>query len=416
MNTLYVLVFASVRIALQHLVRHRVRSFLTLLGIALGIGAVVSIASLGEGLKEFFAVSVGSSAAPDMLFIMPDVPIDPARLVMAAKPFKNRDVEALQRCPYVAEVIGGNMQQDALIKHGWRSDRTLLANVDTGYFALDRLEPGDGRLFSPAEIHNNALVAVVGGQIRDKVYAPGERVVGSTLYVNGIRFTVVGELKSVSALEGGVQENNCVYIPLGTGQHRIFGTDDLYWMAVRVRDSRQLPAAKDQATQALRQSRHIRSGKDDDFIVAAPDDYMAFINGYLQKLVAVLGIVAVISLVVGGVGVMNIMLVSVAERTHEIGLRKALGATRLEILWQFLIEAMTLTTVGGLLGILAGLGLANAVGAALQATLKFSWAPQVPFDWIGAVYGFSLLLGLLFGVYPASRAARLDPIKAMHSE
>jgi putative ABC transport system permease protein len=416
MNTLYILFIASVRIALQHLVRHKVRSFLTLLGILIGIGAVVAIASLGEGLKQFFAMSIGNTAAPDMLFVMPNIPITPGRITTLAKPFKERDVQALKATPYVADVIGGNIMENALIKHGWRSDRVLLANVDIGYFKMDRLEPGDGRLFTPAEVHNSAMVAVLGGEVHDMVYAAGERAVGSTIDIEGNRFTVVGELKSVSALEGGVQENKAVYIPLTTGQHRIFGTEDLYWMAVRVRDSSQLDAAKQAAASALRRSRRIRSGKDDDFVIASPEDYANFINGYLAKLVAVLGVVAVISLLVGGVGVMNIMLVSVAERTHEIGLRKAVGATALEILVQFLIEAMTLTTVGGLLGIGGGLALANAVGALLEASFHFSWTPQVPLDWIGIVYASSLLLGLIFGVYPAVRAARLDPIAAMHAE
>jgi putative ABC transport system permease protein len=413
MSSLYVIFIASLKIALNQLARHKVRSFLTLLGILIGVGAVVTIVSLGEGLKQFFNSSIGGAAAADMVYIMPKGHIEPGHINNQLKPFKNRDLAMVNGSEYVSSAFGGNAKEGTPIKHGWRTENVMLQNYDSQSFELDRMEIGRGRLYSRDEEASSALVCIVGSEIKDLVYEPGEEVLGSTLQINGLRFKVIGELKSTSALAGGSVKNRCVFVPLATGQHRIFGSDDLYWIAAKLNSSTRLQAAKEDLTQRLRASRNIRNGKDDDFSITTPDDWAKFANNFVNTLIGVFGVVAVIALLVGGIGVMNIMLVSVRERTREIGLRKAIGAKSSDIVWQFLVESMTLTLAGGIGGIAAGYGFGALVAFIMEQTLKVSWAPSVPLGWIIAVCLTCVGLGLLFGVYPAWRAGRLDPINAL---
>jgi putative ABC transport system permease protein len=416
MSSIYVLLFASLRIALTQLARHKVRSFLTLLGILIGVGAVVTIVSLGEGLKQFFNSSIGSAAAADLIYIMPDVPMEPGRLSNDRVPFRNRDLAMVRGSEYVKDAFGGNAGENVLIKHGWRTETVMLQNYDGASFALDAMEIGRGRLYTKSEEQSSALVCIVGSEVKDLVYEPGEEVLGSMLQIKGQRFKVVGELKGTSALTGGQMKNKGVYVPLKTGQDRIFGNRDLYWIAAKLYDSKNLQAAKEDIARRLRASRKIRSGADDDFSITTPDDWAKFANNFVNTLITVFGVVAVVALFVGGIGVMNIMLVSVRERTREIGLRKAIGAKSGDIVWQFLIESMTLTLAGGVGGILAGYGLGALVSFIMQQTMKVSWAPSIPMVWIGIVCVTCIGLGLVFGVYPAWRAGQLNPIDALRTQ
>jgi putative ABC transport system permease protein len=413
MSSAYVLIVASLRIALMQLVRHKVRSFLTLLGILIGVSAVVTIVSLGEGLKQYFNTSVGSAAAADLIYIMPEAPMEPGRLARGFKPFKNRDLRAVQQSEYVQAAYGGNAAENVLIKHGWRTESVMLQNYNAESFKFDAMEIGRGRLYTKVEEESSAQVVVVGSEVKDLIYEPHEEILGSTLLIKGQRFKVVGELKSASAITGGAIKNKGIFVPLKTGQNRIFGNDDLYWIAAKVRDSQQLEASKEDIARRLRASRRIRSGKDDDFNLTTPDDWAKFANTFVNSLIMVFGVVAVIALLVGGIGVMNIMLVSVRERTREIGLRKALGAKSRDIVWQFLVESMTLTLTGGILGIAAGYATGGVVSLIMDKALKISWAPSVPLGWMLAVCLTCIGLGLVFGVYPAWRAGQLDPIQAL---
>lgn len=416
MNSLYVFLWTSMRIALRQLFRHKVRSFLTMLGIIIGVGAVVAIVSLGEGLRGLFMQSIASQASADLVYVMPDVPMGLHEVRKLLKPFKNRDVEAVRGSEYVTDVIAGNIINRVVIKHGWRSDNVACHIVPHTYFPMDNWQLDRGRFYTTAEERGRAMVCVVGGELGKAVYEDGEEVLGSKLQVNGIRFTVVGVLKSRSAMEGGEQANKVVFMPLETGQDRLTGNDDIYWMAARIRDSSKLSQAKEDIAYRLRASRRIRSAGEDDFKISTPDDWADFANSFVNTLIMVFGVVAVIALVVGGIGVMNIMLVSVRERTREIGLRKALGATSVFIAWQFLVEAMTLTIVGGMIGLMVGYGLGSLATLVMKLTLKVSWAPHVPLGWVAAVFLTSMGLGLAFGVYPAWRAGQLDPIVALRYE
>jgi putative ABC transport system permease protein len=416
MNSIYVFLWTSMRIAIRQLFRHKVRSFLTMLGIIIGVGAVVTIVSLGEGLRGMFMKNIASQSSADLIYVMPDVPMNSRHIYRPMKPFKNRDVDAIKASEYVTQVIAGNIADSVVIKHGWRSDNAMCQMVPHTYFPMDNWIIERGRTYNTSEERGRATVCVVGGEIGKAVYETGEDVLGSKLQVNGVRFTVIGVMKTRSAMEGGEQANKMVFIPLETGQDRITGNDEIYWVAAKVRDSKELLAAKDDLSYRLRASRRIRKATDDDFKISTPDDWAKFANTFVNTLIMVFGVVAVIALIVGGIGVMNIMLVSVRERTREIGLRKALGATSLFITWQFLVEAMTLTMVGGMIGLLTGYGLGGVAAIIMKMTLKVSWAPSVPMGWIIAVFLTSIGLGITFGVYPAWRAGKLDPIIALRYE
>lgn len=416
MSSLNVFLWQSLKMALKQLLRHKVRSFLTLLGILIGVGSVVAIVSLGEGLRGLFMQNIASAAAMDLIYIMPNVPLSQTRVNMPPKPFKNRDIEIIRASEYVDDVFAGHILNSVTVKHGWRSDNVMCQLVNHEYLPVDGWKLGRGRFYTTAEDRARASVCLVGNGIYETVYEPGEELLGSQLQINGVRFTVIGEMKERSAMEGGQQANEMVFVPLATGQARLIGSDDLYWMSAQLKPGVSITAAKEDVASRLRASRRIRNAKDDDFNITTTEDWAKFANGFVDTMIAVFGVVAVIALVVGGVGVMNIMLVSVRERTREIGLRKALGATAMLITWQFLVEAITLTLMGGLLGLVLGYALGLGVALVLKALWDVFWLPSVPAVWMLIVMGTSIALGIVFGVYPAWRAGQLDPIVSLRYE
>jgi putative ABC transport system permease protein len=415
MNRIYTFLFTCIRLALRQLVRHKVRSFLTMLGILIGVGSVVAIVSLGEGLRTMFMGQIANQAAADMIYVMPDAPMRPGHVTQGIKAFKNRDVDMINTSDYISHAYGMNII-NAVAKHGWRSESVQCAIGPKEYFATENWVIDKGRMVTSAEERGGAMVCIIGSDIITKVYEKGEEALGSFLHINGQRFKVIATLKPRSALMGGGQANSMVFVPVKTGQSRLQGNDDLFMIMARVKDSSKMQYAKEDVASRLRASRRIRSGKDDDFQISTTEDWAEFTNQFVTTLITVFGVVAVIALLVGGIGVMNIMLVNVKERTREIGLRKALGATPSEITWQFLVESMTLTLTGGLLGTGSGYLLGLIVALVMKAMLNVFWWPSVPFAWISAVVGTCIGIGLLFGVYPAYRAGGLDPIIALRYE
>jgi putative ABC transport system permease protein len=413
MRTLWV----SLKIAWANLMVNKVRSILTLLGMIIGVSAVIAIVSLGEGLRSDFASNLNSLGS-DVVFMAPKAPKRPGQARGDAPLFKMADMEALEeQAPSVREVVPG-IDVPATLKrrnkifqgHIWGAQEDYLQSSNT-----DRLDKG--RFITKADRMGGARVVVIGEKVVEELYEEWEDPVGTLLKVNGDNFRVIGTFeRRAMAFSGAPDVNTGVMAPITTVQKRIMGTSDVFWVSIYINEGYTLAQAKEEIADVMRQRRRIRNAEDDNFQLMSPDDFAEMANQFVNVLVAVFGAIAFMSLLVGGIGIMNIMLVSVTERTREIGLRMAVGANRATVLSQFLIEAIVLTLVGGLIGMAFGYGGAKGVSLILEQALKTQWSAAIPVIWVIYAITVSVLTGVIFGVYPAYKASQLDPVEAMRYE
>ena len=392
----------SFRIAIRALSANKVRSVLTMLGVIIGVAAVILLVSIGTGVQEQVTGQI-SGLGSNLLFVFPGNFEDggagggPGGGI--TKQFTLDDVA------YVQSRIGdqGNviptLNAAAQLRVGNRTKNSTVGGTDQNGKDAAAGTIEQGRWFSRGEVVGNSRVAVIGSDVRDEFY-PGQNPVGRKLDISGQEFTVIGLLAAKGGSLGGSQDN-VVDIPVTTAQ-QILNTKDISGMLVQVLDTEQIEAVKAQVQRILEP----RFG--DQFTVFTQEQTLGILSTLLGTLTAMLAGLASISLLVGGIGIMNIMLVSVSERTREIGIRKAVGARTYDILSQFVIEAMVLSVLGGVLGILVGAGGALAMQ---------KWVPaQVTFWAVALAFLFSAAVGIFFGVYPAYRASRLDPIEALRYE
>ncbi len=409
----------SLRLALHNLMLNKVRSILTLLGMIIGVGAVIAIVSLGEGLRNQFAQNL-SSFGGDTMFMTPKSPKRPGQAPRSAELFKMDDMKALEeQCTSVQQVIPG-IDVSVTVKYRDRATSghvlgTMESYLDSG---SDKLE--SGRYFTRSEVANAARVVVIGHDMADDLFGETRDYgdpVNKYVKINGVNYLVIGLFeKRTNMFNGAPNVDTGFAAPTTTTQLRMLGSKDVFWVEVRLKEGVDLNAAKEEVSVVMRQRRGIRNATDDDFQIITPNDFMEIGNQFINVLVGIFGSIAFMSLLVGGVGIMNIMLVSVTERTREIGLRMALGAGRRMVLSQFLIEAMTLTLIGGLIGIAAGFLGAQAVAVVLENMMKSQWSAHIPLQWLITSIVVSVMVGVIFGVYPALKASQLDPVEAMRYE
>jgi putative ABC transport system permease protein len=413
MHTLLV----SLKIAWANLMVNKVRSVLTLLGMIIGVSAVISIVSLGEGLRSDFASNLNSLGS-DVIFLAPKAPKRPGQARGDAPLFKMSDMDAIQaQAPSVRDVVPGidvpctlKYRTKTIQGHIWGASEDYLLSSNTDELAT-------GRFMTKADRMNSARVVVIGEQVVKDLYEEWENPVGTNIKVNGDTFLVIGTFeRRAMAFSGAPDVNTGVMAPLTTVQKRIMGTTDVFWVSIYLNEGATLSQAKEEVATVMRQRRRIRNAEDDNFQLMSPDDFAEIANQFVNVLVAVFGGIAFMSLLVGGIGIMNIMLVSVTERTREIGLRMSIGASRSTVLSQFLIEAIVLTLVGGVLGMLLGYGGAKGVSMILTQVLKSQWSATIPVVWVIYAISVSVLTGVIFGVYPAYKASQLDPVEAMRYE
>jgi putative ABC transport system permease protein len=273
-------------------------------------------------------------------------------------------------------------------------------------------------MFLRSEREYAARVVLIGSELATDLFPNGEDPLGKAVKINGVNFTIIGVLKKRPQGFGGGPPNvdDGFIAPVTTVQKRMIGSEDVFWVSLYMAEGAELEAAKEQVAQVMRQRRRVRNVTDDDFQFISPDDFLKLGNQFINVLVGIFGGIAFISLLVGGVGIMNIMLVSVTERTKEIGLRMAVGAGRPAVLTQFIVEAIVLTLTGGMTGIFFGYATSFGVSKILEQALKTQWHPFIPPEWVGYSVGVSVLVGLIFGVYPAFKASQLDPVEAMRYE
>jgi putative ABC transport system permease protein len=409
----------SIRIALRSLSANKLRSSLTMLGIIIGVAAVIALMGIGRGAQSAIDSQI-KSLGTNLLFISPGaVSSEGVRQAQgSAQTLTYEDALALndpQNLPAVAGVAPEVRTFGQVVYQG-NNTNTQVVGVTPDYQTVRNYNVQEGEFVNQANITSRSLVAVIGANVASTLFTGGEDPVGQSVRINNVPFRVIGVLESKGGSGFGNQDDQII-VPLTTAlsrlqRNRSGGGNVVSQISVQAADSKQMDAAIQQISEVLRQRHHIRF--EDDFTIRSQQDILASANQITGVMTLFLGGVAGISLLVGGIGIMNIMLVSVTERTREIGIRKAIGATRRNVLWQFLTEATILSVLGGLIGILLGAGIARLVANLPLGTITLK--PVVALDSILLATLFSLMVGLFFGIYPAFRAAQLNPIDALRYE
>jgi putative ABC transport system permease protein len=402
------LIGETMRVALSAIRANALRSILTTLGIIIGVGAVISMVALGEGAQQRVQSQI-QAMGTDVLTIRPGqqrwggISRGDARLfVEDAEALRDRAGGSLRVAPELR-----NRQQISYLR--WNASDDVIGTWPA-YFEINNFQLAEGRLFTMGEVQGRRRVAILGSEVPEQLGTPAPLLIGRTIQVRGQPFEVIGVLQEKGS-QGFSRPDDDVFMPLSTAQYRVSGgRDRLSSVYVEVLPGTTMDQAYALIDQIIRREHRIPPGEDPDFNISNSADILETFNETNETFTLLLAGIAAVSLIVGGIGIMNIMLVSVTERTREIGVRKALGATRRNVLLQFLIEALTLCVLGGLLGVLAGLG-----GAKLFTDV-WGWDTVVSPSSILVALGFSAAIGLFFGIWPAQRAARLDPIDSLRYE
>jgi putative ABC transport system permease protein len=408
----------NLRLALTGLAVNKLRTFLTMLGIIIGVAAVITLLSVGRGVEKFVAAEF-QGLGNNLLFVLPGQ-IGPDRGPRRAggSGLTSADVAALAdpaRVPDVVAVVP-EYGRRAVVTRGRHEARTQIAGTTPDYPAVRNFVPVAGNFFDERDVAGAARVALLGQTAYEKLFPDGEPPVGATIKINDVNFQVIGLMEAKGG-SGFNDQDDLILVPITTAQRRLFAArrPDGKWRVdviyAQVISEERQEAAIRQIQFTLRESHNISFRDEDDFTVLSQSELISAFGQITGVLTIFLGVIAGISLLVGGIGIMNIMLVSVTERTREIGLRKAVGAKRRDILAQFLVEAVMLSLVGGLIGLIVG-----AVGAQLIAYYSNSLQPTVAWDSVVLAITFSAAVGLFFGIYPATRAAGLNPIDALRYE
>jgi putative ABC transport system permease protein len=398
----------TVAVAFQSIRANKMRSLLTMLGIVIGVGAVITMVALGSGAQKAVEDRINSLGA-NLLNIYPGQMNVRGVASDQRVNLTTDDAEALQRDGTLLAAVVPELSRNQQVKYGNQNLNVNIVGTTANYASVRNYEVPFGRMYTNGEDAARQRYAVLGSQVPEMLGANPAAMIGQTLLIRGIPFEIIGVL-SEKGSQGWQNPDEQILVPLQTARFRVFGTDRLRTIAVQVRDGVPLEQGMVDLERILRREHKIRPGADNDFQVRNSREFLATQQAATQILTALLASIAAVSLVVGGIGIMNIMLVSVTERTREIGVRKALGATRLNILLQFLIEALVLCITGGTIGILLG------VGAAIGLSRLMHWNTLISPASILIAFGFSAGVGLFFGIWPARKAASLDPIVALRYE
>ncbi len=409
MNFLLMTVLVAVRV----LGRHRMRSALTMLGIIIGVGAVIAMVSIGEGAKAAVQAQIATFGTNVITILPGSMTVGGVWTGHGgAVTLTVADVEELRKIPGVTYV--GWAKRDATqIVHENKNWFTTINGVSPDYLVIRGWTAQNGEFFSQTDMDMAGKVALLGNTIVKNLFEPGEDPVGATVRIKNIPFKVVGTLEAKGYDTRGTDQDDVVFIPFTTAERKLMGTKFLGSIGagfLSAESPEQMNRIVEEVTRVLRQRHKLRPAQDDDFTVRNQIDIARVQEGTSESMKLLLLAVASISLLVGGIGIMNILLVSVTERTREIGIRMAVGAKRRHILLQFLVEAVVLSAMGGLIGVALG------VGGAKAASNIAGWPTVISGDILVIAFGFSALVGVFFGLYPANKASRLNPIEALRYE
>ncbi len=400
------MIFRSMKMAVNEVRRNTLRSVLTMLGIVIGVAAVIAMVTLGQGATDRVTADI-AGMGQNLLIVTPGSekrgPVsDTAAL------FTLDDARALEAIPLLAAVAPASTK-GVLAVNGSTNWNTTAHGSTNAYFDTRGYKIESGRLFSDAELAGGTLACIIGDTVRKNLLG-GSNAIGATMRVQNVACRIVGTLLAKGPSTFGQDQDDFLVMPLRIFQRRILGKTDVSMMFVQVAKPEEVNRARRRVEALLRERRRILPGQRDDFAVRDMKEVIKTVSSVLGIMTTLLGSIAAVSLLVGGIGIMNIMLVSVTERTREIGIRLAIGARTRDVLWQFLVEAVVLSLLGGTIGVAVGLG--GSYLAARGLGLPFRILPNI----LLLAFAFSAGVGVLFGFLPARKAARLNPIEALRHE
>jgi putative ABC transport system permease protein len=395
-------------LALREIRRNVLRSSLTALGIIIGVASVIIMVTLGNGATAQVRADIASMGS-NLLTVMPGQRVGPGGASSSAKPFRRQDVDALTREVDSVTSIAPVATMNLSVISGAKNRSVNVTGTTNAYFESGNWKLAGGRWFSESELRSGAAVCIIGQTTRNELLGSGDPM-GSRLRLRALSCSVIGVLQSKGKSNFGQDRDDTVVIPLRTMQRRLSGNEDIGQVQLSVGNSVSTEKAQQDITRLMRERRRLARDSDDDFSIMDQQEIANTISGTTRTLTALLAAVAAISLLVGGIGIMNIMLVSVTERTREIGIRLAIGAFERDVLTQFLIEAVVLSLFGGMIGIT--LALAASFAAARALSLPFA----LDYSIVALAFAFSAAVGIVFGFFPARRAASLNPIEALRHE
>jgi len=397
----------SILLALREIKRNVMRSFLTILGILIGVAAVITMVTLGGGATAQITQQIANLGS-NLIMVTPSRRLGPGQ---SSSPtlFKLNDAEAIARDVNSIAAVAPVSSRSVVAIYGNQNWSTTVTGTDNNYFKVTNRPIRAGRQFSDSELRTGAAVCILGDTVRSNLFG-AQNPLGDKIRLGKLSCIIIGQLEAKGQSTMGRDQDDLVIIPIRAFQRRISGNKDISLIQVSVKEGAATEKAQKEIESLMRERRHLSPSEDNNFNVMDMKEIAQTLTGTTRLLTALLGAVAAVSLLVGGIGIMNIMLVSVTERTREIGTRLAIGALEREVLMQFLVEAVVLSSFGGLLGIVLAL-----IGSFILAGIL-----HVPFVFNAGIviiaFLFSAAVGVIFGYFPALKAARMDPIEALHHE
>ena len=396
-------------IALKEIRRNILRSFLTILGIVIGVASVIAMVMIGDGTTANVQQSISKLGTNMLTLRVGQERRGPPREDNSAKPFTEGDIIAIKNEVQNIKAVASENSSRMNIVYGNKSNSASVIGTNNDYFIIKDWEVTDGRTFDESELNSGKSSCIIGTTIVKQLFGE-ENPIGTNIRLKNLSCNVIGVLKSKGAAAFGNDQDEIVIVPLKMFQQKIKGDKDISSILISITDGKHIENAKIEITSLMQERRSLRVDEPDNFHIRDMEEMLSAMTSTTKMLTYLLGSIAGISLLVGGIGIMNIMLVSVTERTREIGTRLAIGAMENEVLLQFLVEAIVLSTLGGIIGIILGLGIGSL--SVNMMDLPFILNKQI----ILISFIFSTLIGVFFGYFPARKAARLNPIDALRYE
>ena len=406
-------VFVILRVALKALARNKMRTALTMLGMIIGVAAVITMVALGRGAQQEIEAQVQSAGTNMIMVRAGNYRRGGVSGGMGAAPtLKVADVDVIRAQVPKAQYLAASVNTRDQVVAASQNWSTQIEGTDIELPLIRFWDLEYGTFFSQTHVRSSAKVAVLGAIVRDNLFGEGADPVGERIRIRNQSFQVIGVMKPKGSGQFGQDQDDTIFVPYTTVQKKLRGRDgtNISGITISAATPDDIDRVTAEITAVLRAQHKLIPGDDDDFMVRSQTDMTNMRSQMTQTMTGLLASIAGVSLIVGGIGIMNIMLVSVTERTREIGLRMAVGAKGRDVLFQFLVEAVALSLVGGLVGVALGFGLSEALTQFLQ------WPTAVPADAVALAVGFAAATGIFFGFYPARKAARLDPIESLRFE